>query len=275
MTTSNSLGSASPIDATLRDAVIALAREAGAAIMQVYRQDFDVEHKDDKSPLTQADLASHRIICEGLAKLTPDIPLLSEESVERPWEIRAKWRRYWLVDPLDGTREFVKKNGEFTVNIALVENHAPVFGVVQTPALDELHWAAKGVGAFRREGNEDVSLSTRRPATTPLRVAASRSHLDERTAACLKRMGEIDSIGLGSSLKFCRIAEARLDFYPRFGPTSEWDTAAAQVLVECAGGAVLNLDGTPLRYNTKESLLNPYFLVLGDPELPWRSWLDA
>jgi 3'(2'), 5'-bisphosphate nucleotidase len=266
---------ASPIDATLRDAVIALAREAGAAIMQVYRQDFDVEHKDDKSPLTQADLASHRIICEGLAKLTPDIPLLSEESVERPWEIRAKWRRYWLVDPLDGTREFVKKNGEFTVNIALVENHAPVFGVVQTPALDELHWAAKGVGAFRREGNEDVSLSTRRPATTPLRVAASRSHLDERTAACLKRMGEIDSIGLGSSLKFCRIAEARLDFYPRFGPTSEWDTAAAQVLVECAGGAVLNLDGTPLRYNTKESLLNPYFLVLGDPELPWRSWLDA
>jgi 3'(2'), 5'-bisphosphate nucleotidase len=263
-----------PLDAATRDAVIALARAAGEAIMQVYAQDFDVDHKDDRSPLTLADLASHRLIAEGLAKLTPDIPLLSEESVERPWEIRQKWRRYWLVDPLDGTREFVKKNGEFTVNIALIEDHRPVFGVVQTPALDELHWAAVGVGAFMRHGDEDVSLSTRRPATTPLRVAASRSHLDERTAALLRKLGDIEAIGLGSSLKFCRIAEARLDFYPRFGPTSEWDTAAAQVLVECAGGQVLGLDGEPLRYNTKESLLNPYFLVLGDPDLPWRAWLD-
>src|SRR5687768_957846 len=182
---------ASALDPAVREGVIALARDAGAAIMQVYAQDFDVEHKDDRSPLTQADLAAHRIIAAGLAKLTPEIPLLSEESVERPWEIRRKWRRYWLVDPLDGTREFVKKNGEFTVNIALIDEHAPVFGVVQTPALDELHWAQAGVGAFIRNGNEDVALSVRRPATAPLRVAASRSHLDERTAALLKKLGEI------------------------------------------------------------------------------------
>jgi 3'(2'), 5'-bisphosphate nucleotidase len=260
-------------DTALREAVIDLAREAGAAIMEVYRQDFDVEHKDDRSPLTQADLASHRIICEGLRTLTPDIPLLSEESAQLPWDVRREWKKYWLVDPLDGTREFVKKNGEFTVNIALIDNHDPVFGVVQTPALDVLHWAATGVGAFRREGNEDVALSTRRPALSPLRVAASRSHLDERTAGLLQRLGDIEAIGLGSSLKFCRIAEGRLDFYPRFGPTSEWDTAAAQVLVEAAGGSVLDLDGRPLRYNTKDSLLNPFFLVLGDPSLPWRTWL--
>jgi len=261
------------LDTAVREGVIALARDAGAAIMQVYAQDFDVEHKGDRSPLTQADLAAHNLIAAGLAKLTPEIPLLSEESVERPWEIRQKWRRYWLVDPLDGTREFVKKNGEFTVNIALIDEHAPVFGVVQTPAQDELHWAQAGVGAFIRNGDEDVALSVRRPATAPLRVAASRSHLDERTAALLKKLGEIDRIGLGSSLKFCRIAEGRLDFYPRFGPTSEWDTAAAQVLVECAGGAVLDLDGKPLRYNTKESLLNPFFLVLGDTGLPWQEWI--
>jgi 3'(2'), 5'-bisphosphate nucleotidase len=260
-------------DTALREAVIDLAREAGAAIMEVYRQDFDVEHKDDRSPLTQADLASHRIICEGLRTLTPDIPLLSEESAQLPWDVRREWKKYWLVDPLDGTREFVKKNGEFTVNIALIDNHDPVFGVVQTPAQDELHWAAIGVGAFRRDGNEDVSLATRRPALSPLRVAASRSHLDERTAGLLQRLGDIEAIGLGSSLKFCRIAEGRLDFYPRFGPTSEWDTAAAQVLVEAAGGSVLDLDGRPLRYNTKDSLLNPFFMVLGDPSLPWRAWL--
>jgi 3'(2'), 5'-bisphosphate nucleotidase len=260
-------------DAAMRDAVIELAQAAGAAIMDVYRQDFDVDHKDDRSPLTQADLASHRIIVEGLARLTPDIPVLSEESAQLPWDVRRGWRRYWLVDPLDGTREFVKKNGEFTVNIALIEDHASVFGVVQSPALDELHWAARGVGAFVRTADGDVSLSTRRPATAPLRVAASRSHLDERTAALLAKLGDIEAIGLGSSLKFLRIAEARLDFYPRFGPTSEWDTAAAQVIVELAGGAVLDLEGKPLLYNTKDSLLNPFFLVLGDTDLPWRTWL--
>ena len=259
----------------LRNACIALAREAGEAIMEVYAQDFDVESKADASPLTAADLASHRIICAGLSALTPDIPVLSEESAAIDWAMRRSWSRYWLVDPLDGTREFVKKNGEFTVNIALIDDGVSVLGVVYAPALDYLVHAERGVGAFVRDGAADIALMTQQPPPTPLRVAASRSHLDARTAAALEKMGATERIGMGSSLKFCRIAEGRIDVYPRFGPTSEWDTAAGQCVVEAAGGAVLTLDGAALRYNTKESLLNPDFIVLGDTNLSWRSWLDG
>ncbi len=259
----------------LREACLRLATGAGAAILAVYAQDFEVEHKDDASPLTQADLASHRIIVEGLRTLTPDIPVLSEEDADIPWSVRRTWNRHWLVDPLDGTREFVKKNGEFTVNIALIENGVPVLGVVYAPVFDYLLHAERGAGAFLREGGADIAVMTRRPATAPLRVAASRSHLDERTSASLRRMGETERHGLGSSLKFCRIAEGRIDVYPRFGPTSEWDTAAAQCVLEAAGGVVLRLDGTPLDYNRKENILNPDFIALGDAELPWREWLDG
>ena len=259
----------------LRNACIALAREAGEAIMEVYAQDFDVESKADASPLTAADLASHRIICAGLSALTPEVPVLSEESAAIDWAVRHGWSRYWLVDPLDGTREFVKKNGEFTVNIALIDDGVSVLGVVYAPALDYLVHAERGVGAFVRDGAADIALMTQQPPPTPLRVAASRSHLDARTAAALEKMGATERIGMGSSLKFCRIAEGRIDVYPRFGPTSEWDTAAGQCVVEAAGGAVLTLDGAALRYNTKESLLNPDFIVLGDTNLSWRSWLDG
>lgn len=259
----------------LREACIELSLAAGAAIMEVYAQDFAVESKDDDSPLTQADLASHRIIVAGLRALSPDIPVLSEEDAGIPWAERRQWQRHWLVDPLDGTREFVKKNGEFTVNIALVEDGRPVLGVVYAPVFDYLLHAEAGVGAFLRQGGEDIALQTRRPATSPLRVAASRSHLDARTAAALERMGETERHGLGSSLKFCRIAEGRIDVYPRFGPTSEWDTAAAQCVLEAAGGAVLRLDGTPLDYNRKENILNPDFIALGDTTLPWRDWLGT
>ena len=257
----------------LREACIEIAQRAGAAIMAIYAQDFVVEAKPDDSPLTAADLAAHRIICDSLAALTPDIPVLSEESAAIDWDIRRDWLRYWLVDPLDGTREFVKKNGEFTVNIALIDGHAPVLGVVYAPALDYLAHAERGVGAFLREGADDTAMRTRRPASPPLRVAASRSHLDARTLAVLQRIGEHRRIGLGSSLKFCRIAEGRMDMYPRFGPTSEWDTAAGQCVLECAGGAVLRLDGTPLDCNRKASLLNPDFIALGDATLPWGTWL--
>lgn len=258
-----------------RDTCIRLAYEAGAAILEVYAQDFSVEHKDDASPLTQADLASHRIIVDGLRALAPDIPVLSEEDADIPWDVRRTWPRHWLVDPLDGTREFVKKNGEFTVNIALVEDGRTVLGVVYAPVFDYMLHAERGAGAFLREAGKDIAIVTRRPATAPLRVAASRSHLDERTAAALQRMGDTERHGLGSSLKFCRIAEGRIDVYPRFGPTSEWDTAAAQCVLEEAGGAVLRLDGTPLDYNRKENILNPDFIALGDTTLPWRDWLDA
>jgi len=253
---------------------IAIARRAGAAIMEIYAQDFDVASKSDDSPLTAADMASHRIICDGLAALTPEVPILSEESATTDWATRGAWKRYWLVDPLDGTREFVKKNGEFTVNIALIEDGDAVLGVVYAPALDYLVHGEKGVGAFLRDGERDVELTTQRPAPNPLRVAASRSHLDARTAAALEKMGPTERIGMGSSLKFCRIAEARIDVYPRFGPTSEWDTAAAQCVLEAAGGVVLTLDGQPLRYNTKDSVLNPDFIALGDPDLNFRAWLD-
>ena len=253
--------------------LLALARDAGAAIMRVYGQDFAVEHKDDRSPLTEADMASHHLIVAGLEKLAPGVPVLSEESATIPWDARRAWTRYWLVDPLDGTREFVKKNGEFTVNIALIENGESVLGVVYAPALDEMHYGARGLGAFVCDGASDVPVAVRKPALAPLRVAGSRSHMDPRSAAFIERLGEHTLLGMGSSLKFCRMAEGGLDVYPRFAPTSEWDTAAGQCVLECAGGAVLTLDGRPLRYNTKESLLNPDFLALGDDALPWREWL--
>ncbi len=259
----------------LHEAVLSIAREAGAAILRVYENAFDVEHKADASPLTAADMAAHHVISEGLQRLTPEWPVLSEEAADIPWAVRRQWSTYWLVDPLDGTREFVKRNGEFTVNIALIEHHQPIFGVVYAPATGELWHAALGSTAYRREGEVDVPLRTRRPAVAPLRVAASRSHRDARTQALLTYLAVTDTVALGSSLKFCRIAEGSLDVYPRFGPTSEWDTAAAQCVLEAAGGVLIAPDGRAFRYNRRETLLNGDFLALGDPALPWRDWLHA
>jgi len=254
--------------------VLALARAAGAAILKVYARDFEVESKADRSPLTQADMAAHHCIADGLAALSEALPMLSEESPAAELEGRRSWQRYWLVDPLDGTREFVKRNGEFTVNIALIEHGQPVFGVVYAPVLDELYWAARGQGSFLRlaEG-EDVELRVRQPAPRPLRVAVSRSHLDPRSAALLEKLPEPQRVSLGSSLKFCRLAQGSIDLYPRFGPTGEWDTGAGQCVLEAAGGAVLDLHGQPLRYNARDTLINPDFIALGDIELPWREWL--
>ncbi len=263
-------------DAALREAVVALAYRAGNAILEVYESDFAVQHKDDRSPLTAADLASHRCIVEGLAALTPDIPVLSEESADEiDLATRRGWSRLWIVDPLDGTREFIKRNGEFTVNIALVDAGEPVFGVVQAPVTGVAWFGGRAEGATRRGGGTDRSLDVRAPALSPLRVAASRSHRDERTERFIGRMGEVEPVGLGSSLKFCRIAEGGIDVYPRFGPTSEWDTAAAQCVLEGAGGAVLDLQGRPFRYNQRDTVLNGEFIALGDRSLPWREWLGA
>lgn len=263
----------SVVTSDLREAVIVIAREAAAAILAVYENAFEVESKSDASPLTAADMAAHHIIVDGLARLTPEWPVLSEEAADIPWETRRHWGRYWLVDPLDGTREFVKRNGEFTVNIALIDQNVPVFGVVLAPVGGALWHGVLGQQAYRRDGETDVQLRTRAPASAPLRVAASRSHRDARTEALLARIGDSETIGLGSSLKFCRIAEGSLDVYPRFGPTSEWDTAAAQCVLEAAGGAVLAPDGRAFRYNRRETLLNGDFIALGDPQLPWKSWL--
>jgi len=263
--------------ATLREDILALAQEAAAAILRVYANAFAVEHKADASPLTEADLAAHRCIVEGLERLTPDIPVLSEESADEvPSLLRRAWPQLWLVDPLDGTREFVKRNGEFTVNIALIDDGVPVFGVVQAPVTGLLWHAQRGGGAFRRDdvpAADDVSIRTRVPAKMPLQVAASRSHRDPRTQAMLDRIGDASPVALGSSLKFCRLAEGGLDVYPRFGPTSEWDTAAGQCILEAAGGCVIDRRGRPFRYNQRDTILNGDFLALGDPGLPWRDWL--
>ena len=263
----------------LREQVIELAYRAADAILEVYDSEFAVQHKDDRSPLTAADLASHRCIVAGLQALTPEIPVLSEESADEvPLAQRRGWSRLWVVDPLDGTREFIKRNGEFTVNIALVEDGEAVFGVVQAPVTGVAWHGGRGLGAFRREkGGADAALRVREPALAPLKVAASRSHRDERTEAFIGRMsdsvaGAIEPVGLGSSLKFCRLAEGGMDVYPRFGPTSEWDTAAGQCVLEGAGGAVLDPQGRPFRYNQRDTLLNGEFVALGDVALPWQAW---
>jgi 3'(2'), 5'-bisphosphate nucleotidase len=260
--------------AGLREGIIALARDAGQRIMEIYAGSFDVQHKDDRSPLTAADLAAHHCIVDGLERLTPGIPVLSEESAEDvPTMVRRQWQRLWLVDPLDGTREFVKRNDEFTVNIALIEDGLSILSVVQAPVTGTVWHGQRGVGAFRRDGDQEARLHCRKPATAPLRVAASRSHRDPRTDALMQRMGPCEPLPLGSSLKFCHIAEGGMDVYPRFGPTSEWDTGAGQCVLEAAGGIVIDPTGRPLRYNQRDTVLNGDFLALGDPDLPWRSWL--
>ena len=259
--------------AGLARACSALARDAGTAIMRVYAGDFAVEHKEDDSPLTAADLAAHRVIVDGLRALAPQIPILSEESSEQAgWDERRGWPRYWLVDPLDGTREFVKRNGEFTVNIALIEEHRPLLGVVYAPALEELYWAWDGANAHFSTKSQGGELRTR-PRATPLLVAGSRSHADPRMVTALDRLGPLTLVPLGSSLKFCRAARGEVDLYIRYGPTSEWDTAAGQCVLEQAGGRVTELDGRVLRYNAKESLLNPDFLACGDANVDWAGLL--
>jgi len=246
-------------------AVVAIARAAGDAIMEIYATAFQIAHKEDRSPLTQADQRAHEIIVAGLRELDPDIPILSEESSRREIADRALWQRYYLVDPLDGTKEFIKRNGEFTVNIALVENHRAVMGVVRAPALDLDYWGALELGAFRAaEGDATTPIRVCAPAPTPVRVVGSRSHRGTSLQGFLDRLGPHRLVPMGSSLKICLVAAGEADVYPRLGPTSEWDTAAAQAILESAGGYMIDLEGQPLRYNTKGDLLNPFFLAFGD-----------
>ena len=244
-------------------ALMPIVDRAGAAIMRVYDSGFTVQRKEDDSPLTLADLESQRVIIEGLTEVTPDIPILSEESAQAPWDERKTWRELWVVDPLDGTREFVKRNGEFTVNIALVRDHEPVLGLVAAPALGLLYWGASGAGAFSHHRDAAELPIQVSPPASPLRVVGSRSHASPATAAYLARLGHHAMTGIGSSLKFCLVAEGKADLYPRFGPTSEWDTAAGQALLEAAGGQVTRLDGHRLRYNCRESVINGDFLAYG------------
>lgn len=254
--------------------VVALAEEAGRAILKVYATDFNVESKDDESPLTQADLASQRVLLAGLKALSPVLPIISEESGLAPFDERKRWERYWLIDPLDGTKEFVKRNGEFTVNVALIENGQPILGVVHVPVSGVTYLGDATLGAERRSRNGlREAIRVAGTSARPVRVVGSRSHQSPETARYLDAIGETDMLPMGSSLKFCIVAEGKADIYPRFGPTSEWDTAAAQAVVERAGGAVLTFDGKPLRYNTKDDILNPYFLVVGPTDRDWVALL--
>jgi 3'(2'), 5'-bisphosphate nucleotidase len=250
--------------AALADALMPIVESAGEAIMKIYDGAFAVQRKDDNSPLTLADLESQRIIVEGLKAVTPDIPILSEESAAAPWAERQRWRELWIVDPLDGTREFVKRNGEFTINIALVVEHEPLLGIVSAPAQQLTFWGLSGGGAFMRTREQDPRRIHTVPPQRPLRVVGSRSHLSPQTADYLARLPAHVMTGVGSSLKFCLLAEGKAELYPRFGATSEWDTAAGQAVLEAAGGQVTRLDGHRLRYNCRESLINSDFVAFSD-----------
>ena len=259
----------------LLNEIIALAEQAGEKILEIYETDYAIEHKEDETPLTEADMAAHHFIEAGLQALTPDIPILSEESAGIPFETRRQWQCYWLVDPLDGTREFIKRNGEFSVNIALVENGTAILGVVYAPVMRTSYYARRGGGAFKREpGREAMLMRCQNPAREKVIVAGSRSHRGASLNAFLVKLDNYEIISMGSALKSCLVAEGVVDVYPRLGPTSEWDTAAAQCVVEEAGGRLTDTNMEILRYNTKDSLLNPHFFVSGDPERDWSVYLD-
>ncbi len=256
--------------------VIALAEDAGREIMKVYATDFSVESKDDESPLTKADLASNAVIVAGLESLPAQLPIITEEAGLPEFSERSTWDRYWLVDPLDGTKEFVNRNGEFTVNIALIENGVPVFGVVHVPATGVTYFGLEGHGAERRDadgGRTPIRVSE--ASADPVRVVGSRSHASHALGSYLDALGSTDLVPMGSSLKFCVVAEGNADIYPRLGLTSEWDTAAAQAVVEQAGGSVVTLDGKPMKYNTKEAILNSYFFVIGPTDRDWLALLPV
>ncbi|MGB0066228.1 MAG: 3'(2'),5'-bisphosphate nucleotidase CysQ [Terracidiphilus sp.] len=260
--------------ADLLPQALEIARRAGAAIMEVYAElNPAIEYKKDDSPLTQADLASHGIVCDALAQISTRIPVLSEESTEIPYEARRDWDSFWLVDPLDGTKEFVNRNGEFTVNIALVRGRTPILGVVYAPATDVAYFAAEGAGAHKSEGEIAKPIHASQKQNPAPKIVVSRWHGDgvDAMRADLEKIGVDASccefVPMGSSLKFCMVAEGSADLYLRNGPTMEWDTAAAQCVLEMAGGAVSDLEGNPLTYN-KPVLRNPSFLASATRMIP-------
>lgn len=266
-----------PVDdiAALLQSVKKIAQEAGEQIMGIYDTDFKVDVKADQSPLTEADLAAHCCIVEALEKIST-FPIISEESATLPYAQRRQWTTYWLIDPLDGTKEFIKRNGNFTVNIALIHQHKPILGVVYAPAKRQSYFAAASAGAFKQIGNgteTDISVRTEIPKI--MQVAGSRSHITPELESYLDNLPEHELMSIGSSLKFCLVAEGIIDIYPRMGLTSEWDTAAAQCVVEQAGGRVTETTGQDLQYNTKESMLNPYFLVFGDVNHDWFCYIES
>jgi len=244
--------------------IVDIAKDAGDKILEIYnKESFDYQLKTDNSPLTEADVAAHNLIQQRLEKITPMIPILSEESSSISWQERKQWDYYWLVDPLDGTKEFIKKNGEFTVNIALIYKHNPVLGVVHAPVLNET-WMGERSKPAKKITQGNISTIKIKPhiKNEIYKVVGSRSHAGDSLNEFLDKLGKHEIISMGSSIKLCLVAEGRAHLYPRLGLTSEWDIAAAHAVVNAAGGEVVDYETkTPLKYNTKDSLLNPYFIV--------------
>lgn len=244
--------------------IIPIAKDAGAAILAIYHADqIMVKQKADQSPLTLADQRANEIICQALVALPEEFPIISEENKSIPYETRKDFEYHWLVDPLDGTKEFIKKNGEFTVNIALIHQQQVILGVVYTPCSDELYWAVKGEGAFLlKDGQEkQLAASNFKMKDADLNIVCSRSHLNESTSNFIAQFTNPNLVATGSSLKFLIIADGKAHIYPRLAPTMEWDTGAAQIILEEAGGSVIDqVTQQPLRYN-KENLLNPHFIA--------------
>ena len=245
--------------------------EAGKIILDFYNENVDITYKADESPLTQADLASNKFITDSIKKISPNIPILSEEEFVE-WDIRKKWKKYWLIDPLDGTKEFIKKNGEFTVNIALIENNRPKLGVIYTPASNELFFSIKNSGSYKiltdkklNTLNNAKRISINKKISNKVKIIGSRSHSNPILEKWVnKNFNEFDILQKGSSLKFCLIAEGFADIYPRFGNTSEWDIAAGHIILEEAGGKLKSIENKEILYNEKENILNPDFFAYGN-----------
>ena len=273
------------LDLQLLNAVNEIAIAAGSEILDVYNseQAIEVSTKQDDSPLTDADRRAHLLIVDRLSSLTPTIPLLSEESDAIDYSLRKSWQRYWLIDPLDGTKEFINRNGEFTVNIALIENGQSVAGVVHVPVTGISYFGGIGIGAWKQNINQldnevQLIVSQAMQENSGVRIVASRRHLGEQLDALVEKIenhfGKATLLSMGSSLKMCLLAEGSADIYPRMAPTSEWDTAAAHGILCAAGGEIVDLQFRPLRYNSKLELLNPFFIALADRTYPWKQLLD-
>lgn len=254
--------------------LVDIARKAGDAILQVYESDFEVIQKSDGSPLTMADQNANAVIEKGLRGLEPVLPIVSEETQRPEHDVRRQWQRYWLVDPLDGTKEFTKRNGEFTVNIALIENGVPVMGVVHVPVTNVTYFASHAAGAFKQNGNARAeAIKVKEYSGGKAIVVASRSHANPLLSEFFDQLDAYETLSMGSSLKLCLVAEGQADVYPRLGPTSEWDTGAAHCIVSSAGGRVTDLNGVALAYN-KDDILNPWFVVSGAGDYPWLEKLQ-
>lgn len=260
----------------LAQSLVEICRLAGDAIKEVYNGEVSplIKYKSDHSPVTEADNKSHAIIVDALIRLTPDIPILSEEQEIPSFAERSSWQRYWLVDPLDGTREFIDRNGEFTVNIALIENNKPILGIVYLPLDDQAYWGGDKLGAWKVGPEGKVPLQVGGLPSENIRVLTSGRHHNQELALCIEKLrgqfNSLEQIKVGSALKFCRLVEGAGDIYPRFSPCCEWDTAAGQAVLEAAGGVLVTTDYQPFLYNLKESLINPHFFALASTLDKWR-----